>query len=41
MDIPNVVIWVAAGALLLLVLFLLTFLAVWVRARLALSLIHI
>ena len=35
MDIPNVVIWVAAGALLLLVLFLLTFLAVWVRARLA------
>ena len=35
MDIPNVVIWIAAGALLLLVLFLLTFLAVWVRARLA------
>ena len=35
MDITNVVIWVAAGALLLLVLFLLTFLAVWVRARLA------
>jgi uncharacterized protein YqfA (UPF0365 family) len=35
MDIPPVVIWVAAAALLLLVLFLLTFLAVWVRARLA------
>ncbi|MFM7742595.1 MAG: flotillin-like protein FloA, partial [Verrucomicrobiota bacterium] len=35
MDIPNLVIWVASGALLLLVLFLLSFLTVWVRARLA------
>ena len=35
MEIPTLVIWVAAGALLLLVLFLLSFLAVWVRARLA------
>ena len=35
MEIPNIIIWIAAGALLLLVLFLLSFLAVWVRARLA------
>ena len=32
---PNIIIWIAAGALLLFVLFLLSFLAVWVRARLA------
>ena len=32
---PTIIIWIAAGALLLLVLFLLSFLAVWVRARLA------
>jgi len=31
----TIILWVAAGALLLLVLFLLSFLAVWVRARLA------
>jgi len=34
-DILTLVTWVAAGALLILVLFLLSFLAVWVRARLA------
>jgi uncharacterized protein YqfA (UPF0365 family) len=34
-DIITLVTWVAAGALLILVLFLLSFLAVWVRARLA------
>ena len=32
---PNIIIWIGAGALLLFVLFLLSFLAVWVRARLA------
>jgi uncharacterized protein YqfA (UPF0365 family) len=31
----NIIIWIGAGALLLFVLFLLSFLAVWVRARLA------
>ena len=34
-DILTLVTWVASGALLILVLFLLSFLAVWVRARLA------
>jgi len=34
-DTLTIVMWVAAGALLILVLFLLSFLAVWVRARLA------
>ena len=32
---PNIIIWIGAAALLLFVLFLLSFLAVWVRARLA------
>jgi len=32
---PNIIIWIGAGALLLFILFLLSFLAVWVRARLA------
>lgn len=34
-DIMTILVWVAAGALLILTLFLLSFLAVWVRARLA------